>query len=165
MQLTGIHIKDSFRTYFGAWIVFGSLLLVGMILLFAYLSTDVFVIKNAGRELVFLKANNPVERWSGLSWRSEESLADVDGMIFLFGSERERTFWMRGMKFNLDVVWLKDGKVMKIDSNVQAPVSGEEIARMTSAPFDVDAVIELPAGGADRLGIRRGHTYKELVDR
>ena len=157
-------LRSSLNQYFGAWVTGITIVLLICIAGFAFLANDKKVVMlSSSTEGIFLKSNNVVEHWLGLSWRKEEAFEDdVLGMIFLFDREKERTFWMRGMQFDLDVIWVKDGRVVKIDSNVPAPTDGEEPARMTSAPFEVDAVIEVPAGQAAALGIKRGRTLDEL---
>ncbi|MFH1631523.1 MAG: DUF192 domain-containing protein [bacterium] len=101
-----------------------------------------------GNELNMLVAGNAYTQARGLSGIELEDLK-ADGMIFTFNNQEERTFWMKGMEFNLDVVWVQNGKVMKIDRNVPEPLSGEEPERMYSRPFEVDMVLEFPAGFID----------------
>ena len=66
------------------------------------------------------------------------------------------------MEFNLDIVWLRDGKVMKVETSVPAPKDGEEPRKMHSAPFEVDAVLELPEGGVYKYGITTGQRIQSL---
>lgn len=114
-----------------------------------------------GEPRKFLLANNPIEWRRGLSGKTVETM-DALGMLFVFPNEKERVFWMKGMNFNLDIVWIKDGKIMKIDRNVPAPAKGESPKVITSAPFDVDMVLELPSGGADYLALFVGQVYEDL---
>lgn len=132
-------------------------------LVIAGLFADTKDIQNGGKTITFLHANNTLEHWAGLSWKQEEKL-DTAGMLFTFRRQEEREFWMRGMQFDLDVIWIQNGKIVKIDSGVKAPQDGEVPERMSSAPFKIDAVIEVPAGKAAELGLKRGITLKDLVD-
>ncbi len=109
----------------------------------------------AGKNLILLLANEPAEYQQGLSGLAREDLL-VDGMWFVFSTAEEREFWMPDMKFNLDVMWMQGGMIVKIDENVPAPLEGEEPVHMTSSPHKVDMVIELPAGRVDELGFKLG---------
>jgi uncharacterized membrane protein (UPF0127 family) len=84
-------------------------------------------------------------------------------MLFIFPEAEVQNFWMKGMKFPLDVAWIKDGKVVSVDTNIPAPKPGEEPARMSSSPIGVDMVLELPAGQAYAHNIKPGIILK--IDR
>lgn len=82
----------------------------------------------------------------GLSGRT--GLSDIDGMLFVFDESAIRTFWMKEMLFAIDIIWLNEGKVIWIESNVQPPKPGlldSEIERRTS-PAPVDMVLETLPG-------------------
>src|SRR5690349_12394377 len=51
-------------------------------------------------------AKTPEEREKGLSGR--DSLAQNSGMLFVFDHPDTYTFWMKGMKFPLDMIFIKD---------------------------------------------------------
>jgi uncharacterized membrane protein (UPF0127 family) len=105
-----------------------------------------------------LLADNPVEQAKGLSGATEAELLSqgAEGMLFVFGQAEERTFWMNEMNFNLDVVWILNGKIVSISENVPAPKAGEEPTRMYSGPIGADMVLELPAGGVKDHGLLVG---------
>ncbi len=102
-------------------------------------------------------ADNPIEWAKGLSGTKASDLGDAIGLLFVYGKAEERTFWMKGMNYNLDILWIKEGRVMKIDYNVPAPAAGQEPISVMSDPLLVDMVLEMPAGGADRVGYLAGH--------
>lgn len=112
-----------------------------------------------GEQVNLLIANNLLEQKKGLSNTQVASLG-ADGMLFVFADKQQRTFWMNQMNYNLDVLWIADNKIMKIDRNVPAPKSGEEPAKMYSRPFEVNMVIELPAGGVDKFGFVEGQVVE-----
>ncbi|MCH8049257.1 DUF192 domain-containing protein [Patescibacteria group bacterium] len=109
-----------------------------------------------GGELDVLVADNFYEHQKGLSGTEFDTLG-ADGMIFLFNDQQQRTFWMKGMNYDLDIVWIADGKIVKIKRDVPAPEAGEEPAQMHSRPFEVDMVLELPAGGVAQARLLIGH--------
>lgn len=64
-------------------------------------------------------ADNAGERSKGLSGR--ENLATSSGMLFIFDTAKQYQFWMKGMKFPLDMIFIKDGKVVDLLNNVPIP--------------------------------------------
>lgn len=143
------------------------LFLVGILSLVAILffglranSSRVETISHLNTEIRVWTAKDALERKNGLSRVSLERLEkdQVKGMLFLFPEQSEQTFWMKDMEFDLDVVWIRGESIVKIDRNIKAPLKGETPARMFSTPFKIDAVLELPAGGANEFGIHPGQT-------
>lgn len=110
-----------------------------------------------GTELNVLIAERVFAQQRGLSGSTEERLEPHDGMLFVFSDSEVRTFWMKGMKMDLDVVWIGNGRILAIDRNIQAPLSrSDDPERMTSSPLLVDMVLELPAGGVEEFGLVEG---------
>lgn len=130
------------------------LLLLGVVVW--SLGTSVGKISFNGTELTVRIAERPLAQKKGLGGYTEASLEE-DGMLFVFSNDEVRTFWMKGMRFDLDILWIADGRVVAIDRDVHAPFSrSEEPEQVTSAPLKVDAVLELPAGKAEEYGIVEG---------
>ncbi len=98
-------------------------------------------------------AVTPPERERGLSGR--ESLAPNRGMLFLFGSPGVYHFWMRGMKFPLDFIWIKEYTVVDIDTNVPPPAEGAEPIEL-APDIAVDKVLEVASGTVQTYGIQVG---------
>lgn len=120
------------------------------------LHTSVHTISVNGTELSVLVADHALGQKKGLGGYTEKSLLE-DGMLFRFSDGEIRTFWMKGMKFDLDIVWIANGRIVAIDRNVPAPLSRSETpAEVSSRPLSVDMVLELPSGGASRFGIVEG---------
>src|SRR3989344_6539540 len=55
-------------------------------------------------------ADNALTRAQGLSGRS--SLGEREGLFFLFSSAGNYGFWMKGMNFPIDIVWLNGHKII-----------------------------------------------------
>src|SRR5258708_112734 len=53
----------------------------------------------------------------GLGYR--DALDKNSGMIFLLGDLRTPNFWMKGMRFPLDIIWIKDDEIVGME--VQVP--------------------------------------------
>jgi len=87
--------------------------------------------------------STPADRARGLSGRA--SLAANHGMLFLFDKADYYGFWMPDMKFNLDIVFIRDGKIVDLVENLPAPLAGQ--APETYFPrAAADRVLEVNAG-------------------
>ncbi len=97
-------------------------------------------------------AQNDWSRAKGLSGR--KFIGENDGMLFIFNEPAIQKFWMRGMKFPLDIIWIKNNKVVGLAENVSpATISNLELR---SSPEPVNLVLEINAGSAKKWGIREG---------
>lgn len=85
----------------------------------------------------------------GLSGR--ESLPERGGMLFVFKQPEPRMFWMYQMKFPIDIVWIREGRVIGVSKN--APVPTGMIPASFPSPGPADMVLEIVAGAAERDGI------------
>lgn len=137
-------------------IVFLAIAVVAVLFFFLLKTQSTAVISVGGEEITVLVADNGLERAKGLSGTTVDGLG-ADGMLFVFDDYSERTFWMNGMNYNLDMIWIRDGKVMKIQKNIPAPEGGEDPETFDSRPFKVDMALEVPAGFVERYGIMEGH--------
>jgi uncharacterized protein len=95
----------------------------------------------------------PTSLEKGLSNRENIS---ADGMLFILPESKIPTFWMKGMKFDLDIVWLKDQKVIDTTLDVPHPSSSAAGLPVYSPKTKADMVLELPAGVAQKLEINNG---------
>lgn len=112
-----------------------------------------FIEAKIGNQIFQLeKADSWIKKSLGLSWRS--SLPENTGMIFLFKKPGYRKFWMLGMRFSLDIVWLNNKKVVHIEEN--AKPGWDSLLNIYYSGVRSDAVMELPAGSSLRLGIKLG---------
>ncbi|MFH0969656.1 MAG: DUF192 domain-containing protein [Patescibacteria group bacterium] len=89
----------------------------------------------------------------GLSNR--EKMCGNCGMLFKFLQKEKYPFWMKGMKFNLDMVWIDGENIMYIAKNV--PYNFQDTI-IPNAP--ADKVLEINAGMADRYGIKIGDSIE-----
>jgi uncharacterized membrane protein (UPF0127 family) len=102
-------------------------------------------------------AKTDEEREKGLSGR--EGLDKDSGMLFVFDEEHNTPkFWMKGMRVALDIIWIKDGKIIKIDKKVPAPEENTPDSQLKtySAPSSVNYVLEVNSGFCDTNSIKVG---------
>lgn len=97
-------------------------------------------------------ARTQLAHYRGLSGR--DKLCDDCGMLFVFPEPRKTAFVMRDMKFPLDMIGIREGKVVAIDENVQ-PENGTDLTVYQNKEV-VDYVLEVNAGIVGRWGIKVG---------
>ncbi len=112
------------------------------------------------KEIEVEVAKTEEERIKGLSQR--ESIGNYQGMLFIFPEKDvEPTFWMKNMKFPLDIIWINDGKIIKIDENVDYPKDNtQQNLPLYKPPTPVDFVLEVKAGFSKENGWKTGHSVK-----
>lgn len=84
-----------------------------------------------------------------------DSLATNAGMLFVFKPAQTPAFWMKDMRFDLDIVWIFDGKVVDISRRVPAPGSNALPQNLPtySPKIQIDYVLEINSGAADSIRI------------
>lgn len=92
------------------------------------------------------------ERSRGLSNRP--SLGADDGMIFIFPEPSTPNFWMNGMRFPLDLIWIAGQTVVNITSDVPVPTSTVLLRYTPDQP--ISHVLEVNAGWAAGRGVNVG---------
>lgn len=109
----------------------------------------------AGHRFYIGIADTMLLRNKGLSDRP--SLEENAGMLFRFGSPGMYGFWMKGMRFPLDFVWIRDNRIIGTTQNVD-PQIGTSILKLTSyyPPNPADSVLEIHAGLVKKYGIAVG---------
>ena len=105
-----------------------------------------------GRTFTIEVADTPAKRELGLGER--DALPADQGMYFPFGASQRWVFWMKGMRFPIDIIWIQDGKVVDIAESVPVP---DGLPLQTYAPSGpAEAVLELNAGVAREIGLQPG---------
>jgi uncharacterized protein len=94
-------------------------------------------------------ASNEKQRMLGLGKR--KSLCLDCGMLFVFPEASQRGFWMKNMKFDLDIIWINENKIVYIEKNFSKDSS------ITVKPdVKADKVLEVNAGTSDANGFSIG---------
>lgn len=106
------------------------------------------------QELTVLVADNLYRQHKGLGGR--ESLEPYDGMIFPFSLPEQYAFVMRDMRFAIDIVWFNNGVVVDIAPNVAPENKPEELLTRYYPRAPATLVLELPAGWAEKHGVKLG---------
>lgn len=108
-------------------------------------------------------AKTPTQQAKGLMYR--EALPDNRGMFFPFESPRVTRFWMKNVPVALDMIFLRDGKIIEIADSVPPCNTAPENCPVYGPDVLVDGVIELRSGRAKELDLTRGDNLNiELLD-
>jgi uncharacterized membrane protein (UPF0127 family) len=101
--------------------------------------------------------DTPALRMRGLSGRA--ALGPEEGMLFLFETPQVQSFWMKGMRFEIDILWIRDGRLVGITPDVPLPKSPRALPQFQS-PIPCDVVLEVRAGAARRWGLLIGDAVR-----
>jgi uncharacterized protein len=102
-------------------------------------------------------ADDAESRQRGLSGR--ESLDEGEGMLFLLANDSP-SFWMKGMRFAIDIVWIRDGRVVDVTADVPPPRDSDAPLPTYSPDRPANRALEVNAGWATDHGIRRGDVVR-----
>ncbi len=151
------------------WIQIGILSCLILGALFLFQNPDIynqFLPNNQGLKKQQIKINNTVvsievadtaaTRSRGLSGR--EKLATDSGMLFVYPETKIYRFWMKEMKFPLDMIFINNGSVVDILKDVPAPeLSKKEQDLIIYQPkTPINMMLEVNAGFADKNQIKVG---------
>ncbi len=100
-------------------------------------------------------AEGKAEQSKGLSGRV--SIATNSGMLFIYKEPQIRRFWMKGMKFPIDIIWINDMKVVDVllDVKPPAPETKDKDLTIYQPNEPVDKVLEVYSGfvNSNRISI------------
>lgn len=101
-------------------------------------------------------AETPSDQVRGLSGR--DSLPPESGMLFVFQAESTWGFWMKDMKFSLDIIWFNSNRqAVFIEENLQ-PCS-PNYCPVYTPPTNALYVLEVDAGFVTAHGVSLGDTF------
>jgi hypothetical protein len=101
-------------------------------------------------------ASDPAEMAKGLSGR--ESLGENRGMLFVFAEPDQTAFWMKDMKFPLDIIWIQGDEIVDIAANLP-PLAGDYVSTY-SPRVPANYVLEVNAGFTAEHGVKVGDKVK-----
>ena len=107
-----------------------------------------------GKRLFLEIADTPQKQSQGLA--GHQSLNDNQAMLFSYSPPQQVSFWMKGMSFPIDIIYIANNQVVQIYSQVPAPSLSETNLKTYSSNQAVDYVLETAAGWTDRYKIEIG---------
>lgn len=104
-----------------------------------------------GQEFKAQVSDDPAERRQGLS--GQDALENDEAMIFIFDEPGMHGFWMKDMKFSIDIIWIDENlRVVHIEENVSPSTYPESYFPSVDAKY----VLEIYTGQAAAQGIGLG---------
>lgn len=114
---------------------------------------DTITIRSGAVELLVELARTPEEQQAGLMHR--ETLADGQGMLFVYESDRRMAFWMKNTLIPLSIAFIgADGVIREIrdmEPRSEATVEATRYARYA---------LEVPQGWFGRAGLAVGDRFE-----
>lgn len=108
-----------------------------------------------GHEFEIEIARTLDQKEKGLS--NKPSLPQNKGMLFIFDKPDIYDFWMKEMKFPLDIIWISKNKIITIADNLQPTMETDlnKIPRFKSV-LPADMVLEVNAGTVKKYSFKLG---------
>ena len=139
-------------------------LVAGVVFAQNYLKTKTFslfqktpTVTINGQSIAVTVADSAEEKEIGLS--ETKSLPQNQGMIFLFEKPDYHAFWMKNMKLPIDIIYIKDDRIVTIQSNVWPPKKEESpLVYVPTEPSD--KVLEINAGLSEKYDFKKGDMVK-----
>jgi uncharacterized membrane protein (UPF0127 family) len=104
-------------------------------------------------------AENSTQRSKGLSVK--DTLNENEGMLFVFSAEREHSFWMKNMKFPIDIIWLDDDQeVVHVEHSLE-PCIPDSFCPTYKPDRNSLYVLETVAGFAQKYNVT-DNTYVDF---
>ncbi len=129
----------------GLWVLF--LVLAGLFIFWPK-PVPTRVIIN-GQQIKVQVVDTEEARNKGLGGRA--SLAENEGMLFVFDQPDYYIFWMKDMLIPIDIVYLEKNKIVELVKNMPPPKPGESPA--VYRPLNrADVVLEVKAGLSEKCG-------------
>ncbi len=113
------------------------------------------IAKINGHEMGIEIQSTPEGLEKGLMFRNE--IPSGKGMLLKFGKDNPTKIWMKNVKQPLDIIYIKDDKVVDMFKNAM-PDLGDGIFD-SIAEVICDMVLELPAGDIDKFNIKSGDMF------
>ena len=98
-------------------------------------------------------ADTYTERALGLMNR--ENLSEKSGMLFVFGDESERSFWMKNTLISLDMIFISEKKEIVYIQKQAVPCKTLDCPSYSSRK-PAKYVVEINGGLSDKFGIKEG---------
>lgn len=105
-----------------------------------------------------LVANSSKEKQIGLS--NKKSLPQNYGMIFPYKTAGFYAFWMKDMKFPIDIIFIRNGRIVTIHSQVQPPKAKSDYPLLYLPQEPSDTVLEINAGLSKKYEFKNGDSVR-----
>lgn len=97
----------------------------------------------SGAVLNITVADSTLHRMRGLAWR--ENIRE-DGALLLFPYAARWPIWMLGMRFAIDIIWMKGRRIVCVERNILPQQNLSEALKLHMPDSTADSALELKAG-------------------
>ena len=146
-----------------ALVVLILLVIFGGILFYQYTKTASYKDKVTVNNKTFMiqVVSKPADMEKGLSGRT--SMNEDQGMLFAFGNKGDHPFWMKDMKFPLDIIFLDDTKIVTIVENNPIPTSPTASLPLIRSTQPANKVLEINSGIAKKYNLKVGQSVQYTI--
>lgn len=111
------------------------------------------MVKIGNQTFVSEVARTDAQQQQGLSDRA--MLNHHTGMLFPLPQSEQPDFWMKGMHFPLDIIWIGNNQVVDISPNLPIPLSTTPLTQLPlySPKVNCNAAFEINAGESSGIHI------------
>jgi len=125
--------------------------IVVVFLFISYKSPYQYPVYIGGQEVLVSIADTDKTREKGLS--NSAALLSNTGMLFVFETSEMHGFWMKEMKYPIDIIWLdQEKRIIHIEKSVEPSSYPQIFVPTTPAKY----VLETPAGFTNKNLISKG---------
>src|SRR3989344_5132751 len=121
-----------------------------------FLKTPSVTIKGHKFKLYITK--NPKDYQIGLS--KYNNLPQDYGMLFPFDKPDYYSFWMKEMKFPIDIIYIRDNQIVTILKNIPVPKTKEGNISIYKPASPADRVLEVNAGISEKYNFKEKDEVK-----
>lgn len=89
-----------------------------------------------------------------------DKISNDFGMLFPFQKPDYYAFWMKDMKFPIDIIYIHKNKIVYTFSNVKNPTSSLDLLPILRPNKPANMVFEINAGLSNKYGFKNGDNVK-----
>ena len=115
------------------------------------------VITESGIYIPVEVSDTPEKRSLGLVIR--DMLQKDWGMLFVFQKRIPHHFWMKDMRFPIDIIWIDNHRIVEMAENIPPPEK-DSSPKVLQPSYPYNFVLEIEAGRAKTLGLRMGQKLR-----
>ncbi len=114
---------------------------------------DQIMVKVSGQQLNVKVAKTVDQKILGLG--ELDKLPANEGMLFNYKNYIIPVYWMQGMRFPIDIIWIKDDIVVGYEKDLSPPINNTSLQTYQPKTL-VNFVLEVNAGFVDKYDLRIG---------
>lgn len=140
-------------------------IIIIVLIIYSLITISYYFLHPPGAKLIINKHIIPIEiaatsQEKSLGLGERDSLPAENGMLFPYDRKDRYQFWMKGMRFPLDFIWIDGTTIVDLIENVPPPTSAFENLPVFQPRVPVDKILEVNAGLIKKYGIKIGDSIR-----